>query len=457
MNFWIETERLLAAAGIVLAYLAMCGIILRRHKRKNAEVAGAGAQDQQHGSILVAYASQTGCAEELAEGTASQLRSYGQPVTLLPLDAVDTKRLQNCAALLVVASTYGEGTAPDNGSSFAWQIMSWREASLSGLRYAVLALGDSSYVHYCGFGRTLDEQLQRCGAQPLFPRIEVDEVDHEALQAWTQAVGQWSQGDQYQATYTDTGFQEWVLTGRTHLNPHSSGEALFLLKLAPPAGQELPAWEAGDIALVQPPEPDARAREYSIASVPQDGSLHLLVRVRRREDGQPGLASDWLTRALPLNEKVSLRVRRNSAFHLGDNAGRPLILIGNGSGFAGLRSHLKARARTGGGPNWLVFGERHPEHDGWCKEEIGTWQRDQVLTRADLVFSRAQAHKVYVQDKLRTCADTLIEWIDQGAAIYVCGSLQGMAGSVEEILRELLGPARVRELKSEGRYRRDVY
>jgi len=105
----------------------------------------------------------------------------------------------------------------------------------------------------------------------------------------------------------------------------------------------------------------------------------------------------------------------------------------------------------------LLFGERHPEHDGWCKEEVSTWQNTKMLARADLVFSRAQADKVYVQDKLRACADTLLEWIEHGAAIYVCGSLQGMAGSVDEALHELLGPARVRELKSEGRYRRDVY
>lgn len=266
MSLWLETERLLAATGVVLAYLAMCGVIRHRHARKNVGAgtpAGSGDPGD-HGGIMVAYASQTGCAEEIAEGTARQLQAAGQTVTLLPLDAVDTQHLQQYSALLIVASTYGEGTAPDNGSSFEWQLRSLPEASLSGLPYAVLALGDSSYVHFCGFGRMLDEQLQRCGAQPLFPRIEVDEVDSKALQAWAQAVGQWSQGDAYQAVLPANDFREWRLIERTHLNPDSSGEAIFLLKLAPPAGQPLPAWEAGDIALVLPPDGEEKRARVNI-------------------------------------------------------------------------------------------------------------------------------------------------------------------------------------------------
>lgn len=458
MNLWIETERLLAAAGIVLAYLMMCGFIMRRHARKAADAGRMPAADgEERFDIVVAYASQTGCAEEIAEGTARMLASSGREVILLPLNALDTQHLQSCSVLLLVASTYGEGTAPDNGALFAERLAACDDASLAGLQYGLLALGDSDYTHFCGFGRTLDAQLQRCGAQPLFPRCEADRLDPGALQAWSEAVGIGSKAEHDQALHPEAGFREWLLTGRTYLNPGSSGEPIFLLKFTPPAGQELPAWEAGDLALVLPPDGDRRVREYSIASVPDDGAIHLLVRVRRRDDGQPGLASDWLTRRLPLHAPVRLRVRRNSAFHLGENASRPLILIGNGSGFAGLRSHLKARAGIGEGRNWLLFGERHPDHDAWCTEDVSAWQHDQVLARVDLAFSRAHAHKVYVQDKLRACADTLVEWVEQGAAIYVCGSLQGMAGSVDEALHEVLGATRVRELKDEGRYRRDVY
>ena len=75
----------------------------------------------------------------------------------------------------------------------------------------------------------------------------------------------------------------------------------------------------------------------------------------------------------------------------------------------------------------------------------------------DLAFSRDQAEKIYVQDRLHEAADELRRWIDGGAALYVCGSLQGMAGGVDRVLREVLGEEALQRLADEGRYRRDVY
>lgn len=62
-----------------------------------------------------------------------------------------------------------------------------------------------------------------------------------------------------------------------------------------------------------------------------------------------------------------------------------------------------------------------------------------------------------MQDRLRESAEELRAWLDRGAAIYVCGSLQGMAAGVDAVLREVLGDAAVERLRDEGRYRRDVY
>ncbi|MNJ70865.1 Sulfite reductase [NADPH] flavoprotein alpha-component [compost metagenome] len=83
--------------------------------------------------------------------------------------------------------------------------------------------------------------------------------------------------------------------------------------------------------------------------------------------------------------------------------------------------------------------------------------RNGALTRLDLAFSRDQAHKVYVQDRLREQADELRRWLDEGASIYICGSLQGMASGVDEVLNEVLGAVEVERLIELGRYRRDVY
>ncbi|MNH48380.1 Sulfite reductase [NADPH] flavoprotein alpha-component [compost metagenome] len=62
-----------------------------------------------------------------------------------------------------------------------------------------------------------------------------------------------------------------------------------------------------------------------------------------------------------------------------------------------------------------------------------------------------------MQDRLREQADELCRWLDQGASIYICGSLQGMASGVDEVLNEVLGAAEVERLIELGRYRRDVY
>ncbi|HEY9237361.1 MAG TPA: sulfite reductase flavoprotein subunit alpha, partial [Burkholderiaceae bacterium] len=186
------------------------------------------------------------------------------------------------------------------------------------------------------------------------------------------------------------------------------------------------------------------------------GALELLVRLHRHADGTPRLCSGWLCGQLAEGATAPLRLRRNAAFHLPEDD-RPLLLIGNGIGLAGLRSLLRERARRGQARNWLIFGERTAQHDFLCRDELLAWQADGHLARLDLAFSRDQAGKVYVQDRLREAAGELRAWLADGAAIYLCGSLQGMGEGVDALLRELLGEAALAELQDSGRYRRDLY
>ena len=88
---------------------------------------------------------------------------------------------------------------------------------------------------------------------------------------------------------------------------------------------------------------------------------------------------------------------------------------------------------------------------------LAAWQAEGVLERVDLVYSRDGNASRYVQDALRERAPVLREWVVAGAAIYVCGSLQGMAGGVNDALADVLGEAGVRRLTEQGRYHRDVY
>ena len=157
-----------------------------------------------------------------------------------------------------------------------------------------------------------------------------------------------------------------------------------------------------------------------------------------------------------MGERVALRIVDNPQFALVANPA-PAIFIGNGSGLAGLRAHLKTRAAQGYQRNWLLFGERQRACDFLYQEEITAWQNNGTLTRVDLAFSRDQPEPLYVQEKLRHAAEQLRTWLRDGAVVYVCGSVQGMAAGVDAVLTEVIGAAGLEDLIRQGRYRRDVY
>jgi len=504
-----ETRRLAVAALVVGLYLLFClAIALREAARRRAIRRAAETLASGTGApILVAHASQTGFAEELATATARLLGEAGARVTLKSLAEVTAADLRSAGRALFVVSTTGEGDAPDTARRFIRDVMG-AASPLDGLHYGVLALGDSSYVRFCAFGRTLDAWLARQGAAPLFDRVEVDDGDPAALRHWQGQVGQLA-GITDAPDWTRPRYGRWRLADRRVLNPGSPGDAAFHIRLEPLDGA--PTWEAGDILEVGPRNAPAEVaalldrlgldpaapvvaeegqalaqvlswrrlpaddtapattpqalvealpplphREYSIASLPADGGVELLVRAMRRADGRLGLGSGWLTAHAAPGEEIAARVRTNRAFH-GPADDRPLILIGNGTGLAGLRAHLKARAAAGHHRNWLVFGERTRANDYFHQDEIEAWAEAGVLQRLDLAFSRDQARKVYVQHRLMQAADTLRTWVAGGAAIHVCGSLEGMSGEVHAALVSVLGSETLERLTDEGRYRRDVY
>ena len=112
---------------------------------------------------------------------------------------------------------------------------------------------------------------------------------------------------------------------------------------------------------------------------------------------------------------VGLRVRVNRGFHGPDDA-TPLILIGNGTGIAGLRAHLKARSASGGGA-WMLFGERARAHDAFFNAELQAWLAAGVVTRLDRCFSRDPGDGRYVQHLIAAHADALSAWVARGAAM----------------------------------------
>jgi len=454
MIFTHDTTRLALLATLSLSYAGVCLAPWLRARAKRRASAAARAALANNPAWLVAYASQTGNAEELATRTAQSLQLAGIPVRLCALAELTAMDLQQAERALFLVSTYGEGDAPDNAAAFMGRLMTG-ELALPQLHYGVLALGDRSYGQFCGFGRALDAWLVTQGASRLFERIEVDRSAIAAIEQWFQHLSHLA-GTSDAPDWSAPAFGDWKLMQRQLLNPGSAGGAIYHVELAPVAGA-LPDWQSGDLVQVVAPADPSQPREYSIASIPRDGSVHLLVRQHAHPDGSLGLASGWLTAQASVGDVVQLRLRQHKRFRLEDNAQRPLILIGNGSGIAGLRGHLKSRVLAGQRRNWLIFGERNAAHDFHYREEIEGWHASGDLPRLDLAFSRDQAERTYVQDRLRGNADEITLWLQQGAAIYICGSLAGMAGGVDQALQEMLGRPALDALAAEGRYRRDVY
>lgn len=436
----------------IAAWLLLAWYTLRRPTaRRSGTGTGAAANAAAPGSAgtAVVYASQTGTALDIARRTA---QAFGKRADLLPMDAITPEQLSAYQQALFIVSTYGEGDPPDMAQAFHQRMpaLSSESGALQGLEVGVLALGDSSYDRFCGFGMALDTWLQEHGATMGFDTIKADRADPGALSAWADALSR-----RFQVSFdADLPFDTWTLTQRTVSNPNGQGRPCHELQFQPKS-HAAPEWKAGDIAIIRI---DGRAehREYSIASIPSEGVLRLLVREHQKPDGSPGLGSGWLSAGLAIGGPADLHIRSNPLFHAPEDD-RPAVFIGNGTGIAGLRSLLEERIAQGRHDNWLVFGERSRATDFHWGAHLENGLAQGRLSRLDVAFSRDQAEKRYVHHLLRESAAEVRAWAGRGAVFYVCGSKEGMAQDVDRALRDVLGPHGYQALLQRQGYRRDVY
>ncbi|MFQ2223198.1 assimilatory sulfite reductase (NADPH) flavoprotein subunit [Aeromonas enteropelogenes] len=224
------------------------------------------------------------------------------------------------------------------------------------------------------------------------------------------------------------------------------------------------------IGLLRPLTP----RLYSIASSQSEveEEVHLTVGVVRypQEDGtvRSGAASSYLADRLPEDAEVRVFVEHNDNFRLPQNPDTPVIMVGPGTGIAPFRAFLQEREAQGAdGKNWLFFGNPHFTQDFLYQVE---WQRcvkSGLLSKISLAFSRDQANKIYVQDRLREAGLELYQWLEAGAHFYVCGDANHMAKDVQEALLDVIAEhgqksreeaeEYLSELRRAKRYQRDVY
>lgn len=214
-------------------------------------------------------------------------------------------------------------------------------------------------------------------------------------------------------------------------------------------------------------------RLYSIASSPKKhpGEVHLTVgEVHYELDNTPrrGVASTFLGGRLAIGGSVGVYVQRSSHFHLPDDDSQPVIMIGPGTGIAPFHAFLEEREmRQASGKNWLFFGDQHEQTDFLYRDEIKDWTDGGLLTRTDLAWSRDGNEKVYVQHLIEKNGEEFFQWLEDGAAIYVCGDASRMASDVDAAIRKVIeqhgetdeagAAAYMDNLSKSHRYQRDVY
>ncbi|WP_260285030.1 assimilatory sulfite reductase (NADPH) flavoprotein subunit [Peribacillus aracenensis] len=538
--------------------------------------------------VTILYGSQSGNAQGLAENAASKLEGNGYQVTISSMSDFKFNNLKKVQNLLISVSTHGEGDPPDNTLSFHEYLHGRRAPSLEGLRFSVLALGDSSYEFFCETGKQFDKRLEELGGTRLFPRMDCDLDYDEPASEWLEGVisslneGQGSSVAAVPATVASVGEQTYSRTNpfkaevleNINLNGRGSNKETNHLELSL-EGSGL-AFEPGDSLGIYPkndsdlvdmllkelnwdpeeivkvnkqgdvrqlreslisdfeitvltkslieqagqlsdnedlkellvPGNEERLKEYregrdlldfvrdfgswgesaqefvsilrkiparlysiasSLSAYPDE--VHLTIGAVRYESHgreRKGVCSILCADRLQPGDMLPVYIQHNQNFKQPKNPDTPIIMIGPGTGIAPFRSFIQDREESEAkGKTWLFFGDQHFVTDFLYQTEWQKWLETGVLTKMDVAFSRDTDEKVYVQNRMREHSGELYEWLQEGAAVYICGDEKNMAHDVHNTLIEIIekegnmshadAQAYLEELQQNKRYQRDVY
>jgi len=558
-----------------------------------AGAVNAAVQTAPSATLTILFASQTGNAKGVATKLADAAKAAGISVNLKNVADYKPKSLKTETHLLIVASTNGEGEAPDDAIEFHEFLGGKRAPKLPNLKYSVLALGDSSYEFFCQTGKDFDERLAALGATAVAPRVDCDVDYDEDAKTWTTSiveslkdeltaqdaglapvvslVGTATAGAESlynkQKPYTAELIVSQKITGRDSAKDvrhveidlgesgltYQAGDALGvyfdndealvdeLLSALSLTGEEEISLKKGEVSItlalkdalineleitltapnfvefwakhtgneqlstVAADKNNAREyaanhqivdivngapatinaqdfvdalrkltpRLYSIASSQSevDEEVHLTVGLVSYENNgktRQGGASGFLTHRLEEGGNVRVFIEHNDNFRLPQNPESPVIMIGPGTGVAPFRAFMQERdAMEATGDNWMFFGDQTFTQDFLYQVEWQGYLKSGLLTRMDVAFSRDQAQKIYVQDRLKENAAEVFAWLERGAHVYICGDANRMAKDVHSALETIIeqqgGLSKeqaqdyLKSLRSAKRYQKDVY
>ena len=539
-------------------------------------------------SLTVLYGTQTGNAKGVAEKLAAVADAKGIAHRVVSMADYKVKSIKDESHLIIIASTNGEGEAPDDAIDLHEFLVTKKAPKLDTLKFAVLGLGDSSYEFFCQTGKDFEQRISKLGGEIIVDRLDAD-VDYDQVAAdWIEntlveiektiekggvasapapsatamasankfdkqnpfsanllssqkitgdrsakdvrhieidlegsdlnytagdALGVWFENDDalvtqiitklnidentevtvadktvslkealiasFELTGTHPAFVEGyaTLTNNTALLKLATDKNALrdfannnqIVDIITETGNEAVTAE-NFLALLRRISP----RLYSIASsqTEVEEEVHLTIGsvLFENEAGEKrsGGASGFLNHRLEEGGEVKVFIEDNHNFRLPPNPETPIIMVGPGTGIAPFRSFMQEREATDAtGKNWLLFGDQTFNEDFLYQVEWQTHLKSGLLTKLDLAFSRDQAQKIYVQDRLKEHAVEVYQWLQDGAHFYVCGDANRMAKDVHSALIEIISEQgnkslddaeqELNELRKAKRYQRDVY
>ncbi|MEH3146952.1 MAG: flavodoxin domain-containing protein [Methylobacterium frigidaeris] len=526
--------------------------------------------------LTIVFASESGNCEKLAGDVAKLARKSGFKPKTVDFADLDVASLGREKRVVVVAATWGEGEPPARAVRAYGELMGEGAPRLDGVKFGVLALGDTSYAEFCAIGKRLDARLAELGGERVAERVDCDLDFDKPAAEWIKATLKalapaepagnvvavdFARAGAAEADETEVSREPVAAEVVEHVNLNSSRSDKETIHLALAFEDGAPAYEPGDSLELYPEndpalvdqilkaaglEGDAALRQallaerdittlssatierfvkatgheearrlidngevrawiegrhlvdlietypakltaahlseitrplppraYSIASSRKEvgDEAHLTIAAVRYEThgrARAGVASVHVADRIRNGAKLKVRVKPNRHFRLPADPATDVIMVGPGTGVAPFRAFVQERRVTEApGRNWLFFGDRHFTHDFLYQLEWQEALEDGSLARIDVAFSRDQPEKIYVQDRLFEHRRQLVEWLDGGAHLYVCGDAKAMAKDVRSAVArayadvKALSPeaaeAAVAALEKAKRYQQDVY
>ncbi len=453
--------------------------------------AGAAASSNKP-EVHIFYATETGNSKALSLSLMKAVKGAGFKVKSNPVNRMKFSDIPKSGFSIFLASTHGEGDPPESAVKFFESVRGAPDGALAGLQFAALGLGDKSYQIFCGAATELEKELTRLGGTAI-QEIALFDVDYAAhtpkwISQTVETLNKLSGDTGASVSAVSLAEPSEVRTGKgytrlepvagrikhiVNLNDIDSKKQTYHIEIA---YDDAVPYSCGDAAGIILPL-DAEGKEqtprlYSIASAPSahEGEVHLTVALAsyKKEDGSLGfgVCSKYLA-DMKEGDALQFYIHQNQMFRLPPDD-TDIIMIGPGTGVAPFRSFVFERAERGAsGRNWLFFGDQHAHCDFLYQAEWQEFLATDALHKIDLAFSRDTDHKVYVQHKMKERAKELMEWIEGGARIYVCGAKDPMSHDVEKTLIEIIAAQKslspeaaadyLADMGEADRYLKDVY